>query len=136
MRKLRMATHSALAADVRYFRTFCQHVREALAVRPHPTARMPRLTPASESLIETVKPRSHGCYVFHLLEVAVSLTGLRSSTSMAPRAERLKELVEAHEDRVARHQAFVDRIAPVARVRCAVASSSRTAIAATLSARK
>jgi uncharacterized protein len=29
--------------------------------------------------------------------------------------ERLKELVEAHEDRVARHQAFVDRIAPAAR---------------------
>ena len=29
--------------------------------------------------------------------------------------ERLKELVEAHEDSVARHQAFVDRIAPTAR---------------------
>jgi uncharacterized protein len=29
--------------------------------------------------------------------------------------ERLKELVEAHEDRAARHQAFVDRIAPAAR---------------------
>jgi hypothetical protein len=29
--------------------------------------------------------------------------------------ERLKELIEAHEDRVARHQAFVDRIAPAAR---------------------
>jgi uncharacterized protein len=29
--------------------------------------------------------------------------------------EGLKELVEAHEDRVARHQAFVDRIAPAAR---------------------
>lgn len=29
--------------------------------------------------------------------------------------ERLKELVDAHEDRVARHQAFVDRIAPAAR---------------------
>ena len=29
--------------------------------------------------------------------------------------ERLKELVEAHEDRVARHQAFVDRIAPATR---------------------
>jgi uncharacterized protein len=29
--------------------------------------------------------------------------------------ERLKELVEAHEDSVARHQAFVDRIAPAAR---------------------
>jgi hypothetical protein len=29
--------------------------------------------------------------------------------------ERLKELVDAHEDRVARHQAFADRIAPAAR---------------------
>ena len=29
--------------------------------------------------------------------------------------ERLKELVDAHEDSVARHQAFVDRIAPAAR---------------------
>ena len=29
--------------------------------------------------------------------------------------ERLKDLVEAHEDRGARHQAFVDRIAPAAR---------------------
>ena len=29
--------------------------------------------------------------------------------------ERLKELVEPHEDSVARHQAFVDRIAPAAR---------------------
>ena len=28
--------------------------------------------------------------------------------------ERLKELVGAHEDSVARHQAFVDRIAPAA----------------------
>src|SRR3974390_3019940 len=28
--------------------------------------------------------------------------------------ERLKELVDVHEDRVARHQAFVDRIAPAA----------------------
>jgi uncharacterized protein len=29
--------------------------------------------------------------------------------------EQLKELVEAHEDRIARHQAFVDRVAPAAR---------------------
>ena len=29
--------------------------------------------------------------------------------------DRLKELVDAHEDSVARHQAFVDRIAPAAR---------------------
>jgi uncharacterized protein len=29
--------------------------------------------------------------------------------------ERLKQLVDAHEDSVARHQAFVDRIAPAAR---------------------
>ena len=36
---------------------------------------------------------------------------------MGPRVgwESLKELVEAHEDRGARHQAFVDRIAPAAR---------------------
>src|SRR5947209_6513009 len=31
------------------------------------------------------------------------------------KGHRLKNLVEAHEDRVARHQAFVDRIAPAAR---------------------
>ena len=29
--------------------------------------------------------------------------------------ERLKQLVDAHEDSIARHQAFVERIAPAAR---------------------
>src|ERR1039458_8276148 len=45
------------------------------------------------------------------------LTGSRSSTSTSRKAAeyRLKELVNAHEDAIARHQAFVDLIAPAAR---------------------